>query len=155
MSQCWFLCSLLFLGSYCETRRNIPKYISWLFKPDCLVLVWYLAGKLSIRCPEYVSTERVSPGAFVTSYRILVSTVVIFLGFLQITFRWSEFLIGAIWVEWLLAVCVSLWVNLSCSSESNAKLWKLLGSISLVYIKTTHQVYGPPFSEKIVPISFT
>ena len=104
------MCSLFLLGSY-ETRRDIPKYLSWLFKPDCVDVVWYLAAKLSIQRPEYVSTERVAPGAFVTSYRTLVSTAVLFLGSLQITFRWSDFLTVAIWVEWLLWAFVSLCVN--------------------------------------------
>jgi len=62
------------------------------------------------------------PGALVTSYRILVSIAVVFLGSLKITFMYTNILIGGICVEWLLAVFVSLCVDLSYSSESNVKL---------------------------------
>jgi len=112
--------SLFLLGRY-ETRRDLPKCLLWLFKPDCLDIVWFLAAKLSIQRPEYVSTERIGPWSPVTSYHILVSSVVVFLGSLKITFTYTN-LTGAIWVEWLLAVFISLWVNLSCSSESIVKL---------------------------------
>jgi len=67
----------------------MPKYLSWLswlFKLDCVDVVWYLAAKLSIKRPEYLSDERdveFDPGAFVTSHRILVSIAVAFLGSLK------------------------------------------------------------------------
>ena len=99
------LCSLFLLGPY-ERCRDIPKYFVWLFKPDCVNLVWYLAAKLSIRRPEYLSNEsnlEFDPGAVVTSYRILVSAAVVFLGCVKSTFAYSGSFIGAIWVEWLLA----------------------------------------------------
>jgi hypothetical protein len=78
-----------------------------LFKPDCVDVVWYLAAKLSIQRPEYLSNERddleFDPGAFFTSYRILVSVAVGFLGSLKTTFAYSGFFTDAIWVEWVVA----------------------------------------------------
>jgi len=100
------LCSLFLLGWY-ETRSDIPKYLSWLFELDCLDLVWYLAVKLSIldQRPEYLSTERVELGAFVTSYRILFSTAVAFLGTIKATMCFYSNIPAttAIWFEWLLS----------------------------------------------------
>jgi len=112
-----FLCSFFLLESY-ETCRDIPKYLLWLFKPDCVDLVWYFAPKLSIQRPEYLSNERdlesieSDLGAFVTSYRILVSVAVAFLGSLKATFTYSSLFTGAIWVEWLfVGFVLSLCVN--------------------------------------------
>ncbi|KIM43591.1 hypothetical protein M413DRAFT_25929 [Hebeloma cylindrosporum] len=117
---------LFLLGSY-ETRRDIPKYLSLLFKPDCVDLVWYLAAKLSIERPEYLSNERdleFDPGAFVTSYRILVSTAVAFLGSLKTIFTFSNFFTDAIWMEWLLAAFVSSLIYLVGLYENNSLgLW--------------------------------
>ena len=60
---------------------------------------------MSIQRREYLSNERddleFDPGAFFTSYRILVSVAVGFLGSLKTTFAYSSFLTNAIWVEWL------------------------------------------------------
>ena len=136
------MCSLFLLGSY-KTRRDIPKYLSLLFKPDCVDLVWYLAAKLSIQRPEYLSTERdleFDPGAFVTFYRILVSIAVVFLGFLKATFAYSSFFTDAIWVEWLFAGFVSsLCVNFDLDQVNQILNYENppLGSTSLVYMKTT------------------
>ena len=96
-------------------------------------------GKLSIQRPEYVSTERVESGAFVTSYRILVLTAVVFLGSLQITFRYTNLLTGAIWVGWLLAVSISLCVNSNIIQLGQMLNYEnlSLGSTSLVSIKIT------------------
>ena len=93
------------LGSY-ETRTGVPKYLSWLFKPDCVDVVWYLAGRLSIRRPEYLSTEldlEIDPGHLVTSYRILVSAAVFFFGSLKATYTFTNLSTGSIWVEWFAA----------------------------------------------------
>lgn len=77
--------------------------------------VWYLAGKLSIRRPEYLSNElelEFDQRHLVTSYRILVSTVVLFLGSLKTTYTFSNLATDAIWMEWLVAGLVSSsWVN--------------------------------------------
>jgi hypothetical protein len=138
------LCSLFLLGSY-ETRRDsdTPKHLLRLLKPDCVDLVWYLGAKLSIQRPEYLSNERdleFDPGAFITSYRILVSVAVGFLGSLKTIFAYSSFFTDAIWVEWLLAGIVSS----SCVNFNLAQVNQMLnyknpssGSISLVYMKTT------------------
>ena len=77
----------------------MPKCLLWLFKPDCVDLVWYLAVKLSIQHPEYLSNERdpkFDPGALVTSYRILVSAAVVFLGSIKTTFAYASFSTDAI-----------------------------------------------------------
>jgi hypothetical protein len=112
-----------------ETRRDLPKYLSWMFELDCVDLVWYLAGKLSIQRPEYLSNERdleFDPGAFFTLYRILVTVAVAFLGSLKTSFTQLSLVTDAIWVEWLLAGFISSsCVNFnfqSCSSKPNAKL---------------------------------
>ena len=72
-------------------------------------------AKLSIQRPEYLSNEgnlELDPGAFVTSYRMLVSVVVVFLGSLKTIFAYSSLFTDAIWVEWLFAGFVpSLCVN--------------------------------------------
>ena len=136
------LCSLFLLGWY-ETRRDTPKYLSWLFKPDCVDVVWYFAAKLSIQRPEYMSNEcdvEFHPRAFVTSYRILVSTSVVFLGSLKIIFTWSNILTHAIWVQWFLAgFILSLCVNFNLAQVNQILNYATppLGSTSLVYIKTT------------------
>jgi hypothetical protein len=125
-------------------RRDIPKYLSWLFQPDCVDLIWCLAAKLSIRRPEYLSNERddleFDPGAFVTSYRILVSVAVVFLGSLKTTFAYSGFFADTIWVEWLLGGFVSsLCVHFNLAQVNQMLNYgnPLLGSTSLVYMKTT------------------
>ena len=143
-AQHWFLCSLFLLGSY-DTRRDsdIPKYLVWLFKPDCVDVVWYLVAKLSIQHPKYLSNEgalEFDPGAFVTSYRILVSVAVGFLGSLKTTFAYSSFLGDAIWVEWLLGGIVSsLCVNFNLAQVNQMLNYEYLplDSTSLVYTKTT------------------
>ena len=80
--------------------------------------MWYLAAKLSIQRPKYLSDEHddleFDPGAFVTLYRILVSAAVVFLGSLKSTFAYSSFSTDANWVDWLCAAFVSsLYVNLN------------------------------------------
>ena len=88
----------------------MPKYLLWLFKPDCVDLVWYLAAKLSIQRPEYLSSEcgdldsEFDP---VTSYRILISVVVVFLGSLKTTSAYGSFFTDTIWLEWLFGGLVS------------------------------------------------
>ena len=135
--------SLFLLGSY-ETRKDsdIPKYLLRLFKPDCVDLVWYLGAKFSIQRPEYLSNERdleFDPGAFITSYRILVSVAIGFLGSLKTIFAYSSFFTDAIWVDWLLGGIVSS----SCVDFNLAQVNQMLnyenpplGSISLVCMKT-------------------
>jgi hypothetical protein len=136
------LCSLFLFGSY-ETRRDIPKYLSWLFKPDCVDLVWYVAAKLSIQRPEYLSNEsdlEFDRGAVVTSYRILISAAVVFLGSIKITFAYLSSFIGAIWVEWLLAAFVfSSCVNFNLAQVNQTLNYENppLDSTSLVYMKIT------------------
>jgi len=116
----------------------------WLFKPDCVDLVWYLAVKLSIQHPEYLSNEgdlEFDLGAFVTLYRILVSVAVVFLGSLKATFAYSGFFTDAIWVEWLFVAFVpSLCVNFNLAQVNQMLNYKYpaLGSTSLVCMKTTH-----------------
>jgi len=99
---------------------------------------------LSIQRPEYLSNERddleFDPGAFVTSYRILVSVAVVFLGSLKITFAYSGFFTDAIWVEWLFGGFISsLCVNFNLAQVNQILNYEnpLLGSTSLVYMKTT------------------
>jgi hypothetical protein len=127
----------------------MPKYLSWLLKPlfelDCVDIVWYLAAKLSIQRPEYLSNERdveCDPGAFVTSYRILVSTAVAFLGSLksQISF-YSNGSTAPIWLEWFISgLGLSTCVNFTLAQVKNCLLnyaTPSLGFTSLVYMKTT------------------
>ena len=144
-AQHWFLCSLFLLGWY-ETRRDIPKWLLKLFEPDCVDFVWFLAAKLSIQRPEYLSNESDvelnPPGAFVTSYRILVSTAVAFLGSLksQISF-YSNGSIASIWFEWFFSgLVLSACVNFNLAQVKNCLLnyaTPPLGSTSLVYMNTT------------------
>ena len=105
--------------------------MSWLFKPDCVDLLWYLATKLSIQRPQYLSTElddESDPGALITSYRILYSTPVLFLGSLKTTFSfYSNVSTTPTWIEWFLSgLVLSLCVNLNFaqvkSKEPIAKL---------------------------------
>ena len=35
---------IFILLGLCKTHRDLPKYLLWLFKPDCVDLVWYLAA---------------------------------------------------------------------------------------------------------------
>jgi len=106
--------------------------------------VWYLAAKLSIQRPEYLSNERddldFDPGAFITSYRVLVSAAVVFLGSIKATFAYSSFFTDAIWVEWLLGGIVSsLCVNFNLAQVNQMLNYENppLVSTSLVYMKTT------------------
>jgi hypothetical protein len=114
-----------------------------LFKLDCADIVWYLAAKLSIQRPEYLSNERdleFDPGAFVTSYRILVTAAAAFLGSLKTIFVYSNFFTDATWVEWLIGGFVSsLCVNFNLAQVNQMLNYKnpALGSTSLVYMKTT------------------
>ena len=127
-----------------ETRRDLPKYLSWMFERDCVDLVWYLAGKLSIQRPEYLSTEcdpEFDPGAFITLYRILVSVAVVFLGSLKTIFTRLSLVTDAIWMEWILAGSISSsCVNFNLARVNQMLNYEntLLGSTSLVYVKTTH-----------------
>ena len=125
-------------------RTDIPKYLLWLFKPDCIDVVWYLVAKLSIPRPEYLSTEldlEFDPGHLVTSYRILVSGTVLFFGTLKATFTYSNLSTVATWVEWFFAAFLtSLWANFIRAQFH----WKLnyatpsLGFTLAVYMRTTH-----------------
>jgi hypothetical protein len=125
-------------------RTDIPKYLLWLFKPDCTDVVWYLAAKLLIPRPEYLSNEldpEFDQGHFVTSYRILVSGAVLFFGSLKATFAYSNLSIYATWVEWFVAsLLTSLWVISSLAQFH----WKLnyatpsSGFTLSVYMRTTH-----------------
>ena len=88
----------------------MPKCLSWLFKPDCIDVVWYLAEKLSIRRPEYFSNElelEFDQWHLVTLYRILVSAVVLFLGSLKTAYTFSNLSTDAVWMEWLVAGVLS------------------------------------------------
>jgi hypothetical protein len=111
-----------------------------MFKPDCVDV---LAAKLSIQRPKYLSNEgalEFDPGAFITSYRILVSVAVGFLGSLKTTFAYSSFLTDAIWVEWLFGgIVASLYVNFNLAQVNQMLNYANppLGSTSLVYMKTT------------------
>jgi uncharacterized integral membrane protein len=102
-----------------------------------------LAAKLSIQRLEYLSSEsdlKLDPGAVVTSYRILVSAAVVFLGSIKITFAYLNSFIGAIWVEWLLAALVfSSCVNFNLAQVNQMLNYEnlTLGSTLLVYMKTT------------------
>ena len=126
----------------------MPKYLSWLswlFKPDCVDVVWYLAAKLSIQRPEYLSDERdveFDPGAFVTLHRILVSTAVAFLGSLKTQISlYSNGSPVPIWLEWFLSgLVLSACVNFNLAQVKNRLLnyaTPPLGSTSLVYMNTT------------------
>jgi len=100
---------------------------------------------LSIQRPEYLSNEgdlEFDPGAFVTSYRILLSAAVVFLGSLKTTFTYSNLSTDAIWVEWFVAAFVtSLCVNFNLArvimNQTLNHATPPLGSTSLVYMKTT------------------
>ena len=106
--------------------------------------MWYLAAKLSIQHPEYLSNEcedlEFDPGAFITLYRILVSAAVVFLGSIKTTFAYSSFFTDAIWVEWLFAgIASSLCVNFNLAEVNQMLNYENppLVSTSLVYMKTT------------------
>jgi hypothetical protein len=125
-----------------------------MFKLDCVDLVWYLAAK---ERPEYLSNEsdlEFDPGAVVTSYRILVTAAVVFLGCIKSTFTYSGSLVAPIWVEWLLSgFGLSLCVNFNLAQVNQMLNYENppLVSTSLVYMKITHWDYGPHFFGKIVP----
>jgi len=96
-----------------------------LFELDCVDLVWYLAAKLSIQRPQYLSTEHdddFDPGAGVTSYRILFSTAVLYLGTLKATMGfYSNFSTTApIWFEWgFSGLVLSVYVNFNLDQVKN------------------------------------
>jgi len=129
--------SFFLLGWY-KTWKDIPKYLSWLFKPDCVDVVWYLVAKLSIQRPEYLSNEcdvEFCSRALITLYRILVLTLVLFLG--SVKMIWTD----AIWVQWFFAgFIISLCVNFNLAQGNQILNYATppLGATLLVYIKTTH-----------------
>jgi len=73
------------LGIY-KSRATIPRYLSWMFAPDCMDVLWRILRITSIPRPYYtteglavvrVPHENYPP---VSGYRILVSMVVITFG---------------------------------------------------------------------------
>jgi hypothetical protein len=100
----------------------------------CVDIVWYLAVKLSIQCPEI---EYLFWPWGLRHLVILVSAPVIFLGSIKTTFAYSIFFTDAIWVEWLSAAFVSSSrVNFNLAQGNQMLNYKnpSLGSTSLVYI---------------------
>jgi hypothetical protein len=91
---------------------------------------------LSIQRPEYLSNEgdlESDPGAFVTSHRILISAVVVFLGSLKTTFAYSSFFTDTIWVEWLLGGLVSsLCVNFNLAQVNQMLNYAITSRLYLV-----------------------
>ncbi|KIM40766.1 hypothetical protein M413DRAFT_446149 [Hebeloma cylindrosporum] len=76
---------LFFLGIY-ESGNAVPRYLSWMFEPDCMDVVWRILRIISIPRPYYTSEEldvvRVPHDNYppVSGYRILVSMLVITFG---------------------------------------------------------------------------
>ncbi|KAF9480741.1 hypothetical protein BDN70DRAFT_877179 [Pholiota conissans] len=100
-------------GTY-EDRpsHHIPNYLSWLFKPDCMDVVWWLISIIypSFTRPNYISTEaRSDPETayVVTTYRLLVSTTVFTFGLLKASLTYSGISTGANWIEWILGVVIT------------------------------------------------
>ncbi|PPQ83886.1 hypothetical protein CVT25_000630 [Psilocybe cyanescens] len=112
------LLSLLFLVlSDYESREDVvPPYLSWLFKPDCMDLIWKLLAFFSIDRPVYVSDELPSDSASddaksaspdLTPYRILVSGTVTAFGLSKAMLGYSNQLTAVTWTDWALAVPVT------------------------------------------------
>ncbi|KDR80384.1 hypothetical protein GALMADRAFT_242782 [Galerina marginata CBS 339.88] len=116
---------LFHAGSY-EAKVHIPLFIAWAFKKDCMGLVWELFRFLSIPPPKYNFEEYIGPntGHIVTSYRLLVSSTVMFFGFIKATLTYSGSSTGATWVEWTLGVVITSVLYFIGLYENNSSgLW--------------------------------
>ncbi|KDR71468.1 hypothetical protein GALMADRAFT_253773 [Galerina marginata CBS 339.88] len=107
-----FLFLLIFGLSAYDSKEDddIPDGLSWLFKPDCMNIIWHILAVLSIRRPAYTSREiffisqpylRHLP---LTVYRVLVCLSVISFGLLKATFTYLGFSTAMTWIDWVQAV---------------------------------------------------
>ncbi|KDR78618.1 hypothetical protein GALMADRAFT_244074 [Galerina marginata CBS 339.88] len=122
---------MLFIISPYDSDEDAPRYLSWLFEPDCMDAIWHLLGIcLSIPRPRYLSRERAqiippddSHPPF-TTYRTLVSFSVLAFGLLKAALGYLGASTAATWIDWTLGVAAtSIFYCLGLYERSSSNLW--------------------------------
>jgi len=106
---------LLFSISAYDSREveDVPHSLYWLFKLDCMDIVWNILSWFSVRRPDYTSAERPSIGVSysehppVSTYRLLVCGTVISFGMSKAMLGYCGHSGAVTWSEWTLAVPIT------------------------------------------------
>ncbi|KDR78617.1 hypothetical protein GALMADRAFT_1258638 [Galerina marginata CBS 339.88] len=122
---------MLFIISPYDSEEDAPWYLSWLFEPDCMDVIWHLlAICLSVPRPRYLSRQRIQTIPFntrrppITIYRILVSFSVLAFGILKAAFGYLGASTAATWTDWTLGVAAtSIFYCLGLYEKSSSNLW--------------------------------
>lgn len=102
--------SLFIIGAYeYKDDEEIPPILLWLFKPDCMDLIFYVVCSLSIPHPQYTRTEivvlsRHPPAA---AYRLLVSATVISSGLRKASLGCWGSSTSMSWVDWMQTIPIA------------------------------------------------
>ncbi|KAF8972518.1 hypothetical protein BDZ97DRAFT_1781409 [Flammula alnicola] len=101
---------VFFLTGPYESRKDIPRYLAWMFELDCMDAIWWLLdAALSIPRPRYMTEERPTEAietdsTIFTTYRLLTSATVTLFGMTKAGLSYWGLSTGANWVDWLLGV---------------------------------------------------
>ncbi|KDR71325.1 hypothetical protein GALMADRAFT_144014 [Galerina marginata CBS 339.88] len=118
---------ILFVVNPYDSGAPSPRYLSWLFEPDCMDVIWFLLAKLSIPCPDYQSQELI-PDPYsnhlpITTYRVLVCSSVTAFGIAKAAFGYLGLSTAATWTDWMLGVvATSIFYCLSLYESSSEDL---------------------------------
>lgn len=118
-SQCFIYLVLisfsLFAVSSYDSRQDVPPYLHWLFKPDCMDSIWkFLWSWFSIKRPNYASGERSALESeywtrpSVTAYRILVCAMVASVGMTKAILGYYGLSTDVTWTDWALGVPLTM-----------------------------------------------
>ncbi|KAF8150687.1 hypothetical protein B0H34DRAFT_862281 [Crassisporium funariophilum] len=134
----WIMGVVMFLtfftAGYYDSEGCSNVYFSWIFKFDCMDIVWRLLAVFSIQRPDYNSEERrpepppVAPRYRapppITGYRILVSSTVFFFGMLKAALGYLGWSTATNYIDWALAVAATSLLYCIGLYENNAyNLW--------------------------------
>ncbi|KAF8956145.1 hypothetical protein BDZ97DRAFT_202382 [Flammula alnicola] len=98
---------LTMTGTYeSKSYHELPWYLSWLFRTDCMDTFWRLLEFFSIERPRYAFDEcsEDHSGHIVTSYRLLVTGAAAMFGVTKASLSYSGFSSGSNWVDWCYGV---------------------------------------------------
>ncbi|KDR71381.1 hypothetical protein GALMADRAFT_159537 [Galerina marginata CBS 339.88] len=117
----WLLGTVIFLLMFSvnaydsDSGNDAPRFLSWLFQPDCMNSAWRVLATISVPCPRYTSEERptisdpnsLSEHPPITFYRILVCSVVTAFGMSKAVLGYYGFSTAVTWTDWALAVPIT------------------------------------------------
>ncbi|KDR71927.1 hypothetical protein GALMADRAFT_253721 [Galerina marginata CBS 339.88] len=119
---------ILFMINPYDSGAPSPRYLSWLFEPDCMDVIWFLLAHLSIQCPNYESEERIpdpdSDHLPITIYRVLVCSLVVAFGISKAAFGYLGSSTAVTWIDWMLGVvATSIFYCLGLYESSTENIW--------------------------------